>query len=150
MAEAPKSKNWINTQLELILDDVRSIREEQKTIEYRQFMANKYATFFTKFPSLLMKLIDDGDQFDRKQFEVLLKMMNDVHEGRRNMEETNTEFGQQQFNQYVKPHIDEEKEVQGGKKKNGGKWPQNHLIRGNRILLYKSVLFVEVGFLQSK
>lgn len=128
MAEQPKSKNWIKTQMELILDDVRTVQEEQKSIEYRQFMANKYSTFFSKFPSLLMKLIDDGDQFDRKQFEILLNMMNDVHEGKRNIEETNTEFGQQQFNRYVKPHIDEEKEIEaqrnhpkGDKKKNGGK-----------------------------
>ena len=110
MAEPPKSKKWIQTQMEFILDEVRNVTEEQKTIEYRQFMANKYATFFAKFPSLLMKLIDDGDSFDRKQFEVLLTMMNDVHEGKRNTEETNNEFGQHQFNRYVRPHIDEEKE----------------------------------------
>lgn len=112
--EAPKTKDWIKTMVLLILDDIRELNETQReSVPVRQQIAMKYQTFFEKFPSLCMKLVDDGDSFEMDRFDEMLELMERVHTSDLDLQETNTQVGQQYFNQYVKPHIDVNKEING-------------------------------------
>ena len=113
MANPVKNKTWIKTQMSLILDDVGEMKEEEKTIQYRVSMGNKYQTFFSKFPGLMMKLIDDGSAFDHGKMDGFLDMMEDIHAGRLNLEDTNREVGQEHYDMYVSPAIDDKKEKGG-------------------------------------
>ena len=118
--EPPKNKDWIKTMVLLILDDIRELSDnDRNSIQVRQQIAMKYQTFFEKFPSLCMKLIDDGDSFEMERFDEMLGLMERVHSQELDLQDTTTEVGQQYFNRYVRPHIDIDKEMNGDA--NGGK-----------------------------
>jgi hypothetical protein len=118
----PKGKAWIKNMIELIQEDIRNISDEEKdTINLRQRIAVKYQTFFEKFPSLLMKVVDDGDDFDMDRLDGMLDLMEQVHNNELDLEETNTRMGQEYFNQYVRPHIDEAREQNAANQSNTGK-----------------------------
>lgn len=106
-----KSKNWIKNQVNMIFEEVKTATSHQRdSVPYRRKLANKYQTFFEKFPSLLMSIIDQGEDFDMNRLNEMLNLMEDIQTGDKNMEDVNKEMGQKYFNNYVAPVIDMEKE----------------------------------------
>jgi len=106
-----KSKSWIKNQVDMIFEEVKTATPNQRdSVPYRRKLANKYQTFFEKFPSLLMSIIDQGENFDMKRLNEMLNLMTDIHSGEKKMEDVNKEMGQKYFNDYVAPVIDMEKE----------------------------------------
>lgn len=124
-ADEQKSKEWIMRNVELILTDIRSVDDEtRKMVPYRIGLATKHHTFFKQFPSILMKLIDDGDDFDMERFNQMLDLMEQVHSGEKDLEETNREIGQEYFDRYVKEKVEAMDAPGPGNSENGkGKRP---------------------------
>ena len=83
-----KSKSWIKNQVDMIFEEVKTATPNQRdSIPYRRKLANKYQTFFEKFPSLLMSIIDQGEDFDMKRLNEMLNLMTDIHSGEKKMED---------------------------------------------------------------
>ena len=106
-----KSKYWIKNQVQMIIDEVKDKSKTQRdSVPYRRQIAMKYETFFSKFPSLLMLLIDQGSDFDLEKLNEMLNLMENIHSGDKNMDEVNKEMGEKYFNDYVASKIDMDKE----------------------------------------
>lgn len=105
-----KEQKWIRDYINMVIDEVKDVPEqERESVPFRIKMTMKHKTFSEKFPSLLMMAVSQAQHFDFKQFNMMLELMDNVQTGKSNMEEVSRELGQEYFDLYVAPHIDDKK-----------------------------------------
>jgi len=103
-----KGKKWIKNYINMVIDEVKDVpKETRETVPFRIKMTMKHKTFSEKFPSLLMMVVDQAEDFDHKQLDIMLNLMDSVQKGDRNVDEVDRELGQEYFDMYVAPHVDE-------------------------------------------
>ena len=103
-----KSKEWIKNYIKMIIEEIKDIpQEKRESVEFRISMAKKHDTFNKKFPSLLMMVIDKGSEFDHARLEPMLDLMVGVQNGSLNGDEVDEKLGQEYFDRYIKPNIQE-------------------------------------------
>ena len=101
-----KNKKWIKNYVLLVLDEIKDIpQEEREKVDFRIKMTLKHKTFSDKFPSLLMILLDQSSEFDMQKLDEMLSILDSVQTGQRNVDEVDRELGQEYFDKYVAPHI---------------------------------------------
>lgn len=106
-----KDKNWIRNYVEMVIDEVKTVpKEERDKVPFRIKMTMKHKTFSEKFPSLLMNVVENAEEFDMAQLDTLLVLLDSVQKGDRDVEEVHKELGQEYYDRYVAPHIDEKKD----------------------------------------
>ena len=106
-----KDKPWIKNYVLMVIDEVKNIsKEEREKVPFRIKMTMKHKTFSDKFPSLLMNVVENAEEFDMAQLDILLSLLDNVQKGKRNLDEVDKELGQEYFDRYVSPHIDEKKD----------------------------------------
>jgi len=106
-----KSKEWIKDYIVSLIDEVKHLSaKERDCIPFRVQMARKHDTFFSKFPSLLMLILDQGSDFDLKKLDEMLILMDNIHSGDKDLEEVNKKMGQEFFDKHIAPNIDMKKE----------------------------------------
>tara|TARA_B110000037_G_scaffold212351_1_gene265028 strand:- start:1909 stop:2328 length:420 start_codon:yes stop_codon:yes gene_type:complete len=89
--------------------------------EYVSKCNTKYEDFFTKYPTLFYKIIDDPISFKNHGRKRLLKMLNikaDVDSNKTSHEEASKKIGRSYYNEYVKPVINTDDQHTSGKVKN--------------------------------
>ena len=60
-----KGTKWIKNYVLMVINEVKSIsKEERDKVQFRLQMTMKHKTFSDKFPSLLMLIVDHGEEFD--------------------------------------------------------------------------------------
>ena len=102
-----RGKKWIRNYINMVIDEVKDVSEqERESVPFRLKMTMKHKTFSEKFTSLLMMVVSQAQNFDFKQFNTMLELMDSVQIGNRNMEEVSRELGQEYFDKYVAPHVD--------------------------------------------
>ena len=107
MSEVVKSKDWIKNYIQMVIDEVKDIPiQTREGVEFRISMAKKHDTFNRKFPSLLMMIIDKGNDFDSARLEPMLDLMTGVQDGTLNGDDVDKKLGQEYFDKYIKPNID--------------------------------------------
>ena len=107
-----KGRKWIRNYVDMVIDEVKDVPEqERESVPFRIKMTMKHKTFSEKFPSLLMMVVSQAQNFDFEQFNKMLDLMETVQTGNRNMEDVSKELGQEYFDKYVAPHVDTEKET---------------------------------------
>jgi len=103
-----KSKEWIKSYIQSLIKEVEGIpKEKRESVEFRISMAKKHDTFNKKFPSLLMMVIDKGSSFDHARLEPMLDLMTGVQNGSLDGDEVDKRLGQEYFDKYIKPNIQE-------------------------------------------
>lgn len=103
-----KGKKWIKNYINMVIDEVKDVpKETRETVPFRIKMTMKHKTFSEKFPSLLMMVVDQAEEFDHERLEVMLTLMDSIQKGDRNVDEVDRELGQEYFDKYVAPHVDE-------------------------------------------
>ena len=101
-----KGKTWIKNYVLMLINELKDVpKEERDKVQFRLKMTSKHKTFSDKFPSLLMLIVDKGDDFDVKQLDSLLLLLDRVQTGERKVDEVDKELGQEYFDRYVSPHI---------------------------------------------
>jgi hypothetical protein len=106
-----KEKKWIRNYIDMVIDEVKDVPEqERESVPFRIKMTMKHKTFSEKFPSLLMMIVSQAKKFDFEQFNTMLDLMESVQTGNRNMEDVSKDLGQEYFDRYVSPHVDNKKE----------------------------------------
>ena len=101
-----KGKTWIKNYVLMLINELKDVpKEERDKVQFRLKMTSKHKTFSDKFPSLLMLIVDKGDEFDVKQLDSLLLLLDRVQTGERKVDEVDKELGQEYFDRYVSPHI---------------------------------------------
>jgi hypothetical protein len=109
-----KGRKWIRNYVDMVIDEVKDVPEqERESVPFRIKMTMKHKTFSEKFPSLLMMVVSQAQNFDFEQFNKMLDLMETVQTGNRNMEDVSKELGQEYFDKYVAPHVDIGKETTG-------------------------------------
>ena len=106
-----KGRKWIRNYVDMIIDEVKDVPEqERESVQFRIKMTMKHKTFSEKFPSLLMMVVSQAQKFDFEQFNTMLDLMDSIQNGNRNMEDVSKDLGQEYFDRYVAPCIDNVKE----------------------------------------
>ena len=101
-----KGQKWIRNYIDMVINEVKDVPEqERESVPFRIKMTMKHKTFSEKFPSLLMMVVSQAQNFDFKQFDTMLHLMESVQMGKRDAEEINRELGQEYFDRYVAPHV---------------------------------------------
>jgi hypothetical protein len=109
-----KGKKWIKNYVLMVIDEVKNVsKEERDKVQYRLKMTTKHKTFSDKFPSLLMLIVDSGEEFDLEQLDSMLNLLESVQTGERNVDEVDKELGKEYYDKYVSPHVSD---VSGVKK----------------------------------
>ena len=105
-----KGKKWIKNYIEMVIDEVKNIpKSERETVPFRIKMTMKHKTFSEKFPSLLMMVVEQAEEFEMHRLETMLDLMSSVQSGERDVDEVDKELGQEYFDKYVAPHVDDTK-----------------------------------------
>ena len=97
--------------LEFVMRDSMAVLSRTDRDEYVNKCNTKYEDFFTKYPTLFYKIIDDPISFKNHGRKRLLKMLNtknDIDTNKTTHEEASKKIGKSYYNEYVKPVIKEE------------------------------------------
>lgn len=97
--------------LEFAMRDSMMVLSRTDRDEYVNKCNTKYEDFFTKYPTLFYKIIDDPVSFKNHGRKRLLKMLNtknDIDTNKTTHEEASKKIGKSYYNEYVKPVIKEE------------------------------------------
>ena len=108
MEEVKKDKTWIKNYVLMLIQEVKDVPEKKR--QSREFMtriAMKHMTFNKTFPSLLRMIVDSGSEFDMATFNIMLQRMDNVQKGKEEVEKVDKELGQEYYDKYVAPVIDE-------------------------------------------
>lgn len=101
-----KDKNWIKRYINMVIKEVRDVPSDTRSsVPFRIKMTMKHKTFSEKFPSLLMMVVEQADEFDHKRLDEMLDLMDSVQKGERNADEVDKEMGQEYFDKYVSPYV---------------------------------------------
>jgi len=104
--EDVKSKTWIKNYVIMLINEVKDIpKKERETQEFVKRMVNKHRTFAGKFQHLMRLVINDGTDFDMITFNIMLDRMQNVQEGKEEVEKVDKELGQEYYDKYVSPVI---------------------------------------------
>ena len=101
-----KSKLWIRNYVIMLINEVKNV--PKKTRESQEFMkriVKKHRTFAGKFQHLLRLVVNDGADFDMNQLDYFLNRMQNIHEGKEDVEKVDKELGQTYYDKYVSPVI---------------------------------------------
>ena len=105
-----KGKKWIKHYVMMLIDEVKNVKKEERDkVQYRLKMTMKHKTFSDKFPSLLMLIVDSAEEFDLAQLDNMLKLLDIVQTGERDINDVDKELGQEYYDKYVSPYIDDVK-----------------------------------------
>lgn len=103
-----KGKKWIKNYVLLVLDEIKNMsQEDREKVDFRVKMTMKHKTFSDKFPSLLMILLEQSGEFDMKKLDEMLSILESVQTGKRNVDDVDKELGQEYFDKYVSPHVND-------------------------------------------
>jgi hypothetical protein len=106
-----KGKKWIKNYIQMVIDEVKDVPKETRgSVPFRIKMTMKHKTFSEKFPSLLMMVVEQAEEFDHERLEVMLNLMDSVQKGERDGDEVDREMGQEYFDKYVAPHVKDTKD----------------------------------------
>lgn len=110
ISQGVKDKQWIKNYIQMVLDEIKDVpKETRETVPFRIKMTMKHKTFSEKFPSLLMMIVEQGEDFEHERLEVMLNLLDSVQSGQRDVDEVDKELGQEYFNKYVAPHVNDAK-----------------------------------------
>lgn len=102
-----KTKSWIKNYINLVLEEIKDVpKETRDSVQFRVQMSMKHKTFSEKFPSLLMMVVEQGENFDHERLEGMLNLLTSVQSGEKNVDDVDKQLGQEYFDKYVSPHID--------------------------------------------
>lgn len=105
-----KSKRWIKNYVDMVINEVKDVsKDERETVPFRIKITMKHKTFSDKFPSLLMMIVSQAEDFDMDRFDTMLNLMDRVQTGELDANETDRQLGQEYFDKYVAPHVDDTK-----------------------------------------
>jgi len=105
-----KGKKWIKNYIQMVIDEVKDIpKETRESVDFRVKMSMKHKTFSEKFPSLLMMVVEKAEDFEHERLDVMLDLMDSVQKGEKNVDEVDKKMGQEYFDKYVAPHVNEKK-----------------------------------------
>ena len=111
-----KGKEWIKNYINMVIEEVRNIpKETRETVPFRIRMTMKHKTFSEKFPSLLMMVVEQADDFDHERLDQMLDLLDSVQHGNRDIDTVDRELGQEYYDRYVSPHINESKDINESK-----------------------------------
>jgi|688.fasta_scaffold556005_2 hypothetical protein len=103
-----KGTKWIKNYVLMVINEVKSIsKEERDKVQFRLQMTMKHKTFSDKFPSLLMLIVDHGEEFDLSQLDIMLNLLESVQSGGRKVDEVDKEIGQEYYDKYVSPYVND-------------------------------------------
>ncbi len=106
-----KGKKWIKNYIQMVIDEVKDIpKETRESVDFRVKMSMKHKTFSEKFPSLLMMVVEKAEDFEHERLDVMLDLMDSVQKGEKNVDEVDKKMGQEYFDKYVAPHVNEKKD----------------------------------------
>lgn len=101
-----KTKSWIKSYINLVIDDVKDVdKNVRESVEFRVKMTMKHKTFSEKFPSLLLMVVEQGEDFDHKRLEEMLNLMDGIQNGELEAEEVDKNLGKEYYDKYVAPNI---------------------------------------------
>ena len=103
-----RGKKWIKNYINMVIDEIKDVpKETRETVPFRIKMTMKHKTFSEKFPSLLMMVVEQATEFDNERLEGMLSLMDSVQKGERDVDIVDKELGQEYFDKYVAPYVDE-------------------------------------------
>jgi hypothetical protein len=106
-----KGKKWIKNYIQMVIDEVKEIpKETRESVDFRVKMSMKHKTFSEKFPSLLMMVVEKAEEFEHERLDVMLDLMDSVQKGEKDVDEVDKKMGQEYFDKYVAPHVNEKKD----------------------------------------
>lgn len=106
-----KGKKWIKNYIQMVIEEVKDIpKETRESIDFRVKMSMKHKTFSEKFPSLLMMVVEKAEEFEYERFDVMLNLMDSVQKGEKDLDDVDKKMGQEYFDKYVAPHVNEKKD----------------------------------------
>lgn len=113
-SEQPDEKKWerkdVIEYIENLIPQVEETsKEERETIKYRERMVMLHYAFANKFKNLFKLVLDQGRDFDVGELRRICQIQDDCEEGKKDFEEENKRYGQEKFDKYVKPLIDNKK-----------------------------------------
>ena len=101
-----KTKSWIKNYINMVIDEVKDVDKNiRESVDFRVKMTMKHKTFSEKFPSLLMMVVEQGENFDHKRLEEMLNLMDGIQRGELEADEVDKNLGQEYYNKYVAPNI---------------------------------------------
>ena len=104
-----KGKDWITNYIDLVIDEVKDIpKETRETVEFRIKMSQKHQTFYEKFPSLLMMVVEKATDFDKDRLRTMLGLMDSVQKGEKNVDDVDKQLGQEYYDKYVSPVVNKD------------------------------------------
>jgi len=77
-------------------------------IEYLRLLRTEYEDFSIAYPALFNLIIEEPDNFDLHRLIYMLNLKNSIDEKKTTFEQASSKIGQEYYNEFVKPNIDEE------------------------------------------
>lgn len=104
-----------------LLNDVKSLLDfcnnEENTLlrtkdraSYIQKCGSTFNTMTEKFPSLFYKIVEDPQNFEIERLLHLLNLKEKVSNNKISLRDASISIGNQYYNEFVKPHLDDSKE----------------------------------------
>ena len=97
--------------IENIISDTTSLNMQNLFISnntlYRKTMIDKFPDFSMSYPGLFNTIIDNPKGFDMKRLHSMLGLRDKIRDNKVTHEEASTQIGQQYYDEYVKPRVNE-------------------------------------------
>ncbi len=99
--------NMVNKLLNYVQSDsMKKLRTSSAGL-YRKACIDTFPTFFDNTPSLFNLIVDEPDGFDFNRLKKMLALKTQVENKNTSYEEASTRLGQEYYDEFVKPRIDE-------------------------------------------
>lgn len=97
--------------IDQILDEAKKKSDLSKSNQklYRKHLTDKYLSFFEAYPHLFNAIIDDPEDFEKNKPRLyhMLNMKRQIEKGKITHEEASTKIGQEYYDEFVKPKVNE-------------------------------------------
>ena len=90
-------------------DELQTIYKVNST-QYHRMLTQKYQEFSLTYPGLFNTIVDNPKNFDMGRLKQMLEMKKRVKERELSYEEASTKIGQQYYDEFAKPLVDESQE----------------------------------------
>ena len=101
-----KGKEWITNYINMVIDEVKdSPIETRQSVEFRIKISKKHQTFYEKFPSLLLLVVEQATEFDKSRLNTMLDLMDSVQKGEKDADDVDKQLGKEYYDKYVSPVV---------------------------------------------